>query len=244
MISSNKKGVGKSLLCLALASALHMRKLKFAILDGDGPSGDIHAIFLRKVPARRGDFRRLRPELDHRSCNAGYESMLYQLLGTSDHLIINTNDGVDSIFMDFFEVVLKYAENNNIILKSLFLMSNCPDGLGALEGFAHKCQFVFPVINMYFGNEELFSHFNRSYRSEFHDVPTFPSLRGEEVRLLFEKNMFPAEALLKRDQKQNAYVFPLLSRARLASWQFEFNEIIDDIIENNEQSNLKNLEWK
>jgi len=243
MISGNKGGVGKSLFCLALASALEMRGMQYAIFDGDGRTGDVYTAFLRKRPARQGDFRLLRPESHDCTYDAQYEMMLHQLLAGSDHLIVNTPDGADSVLMKWFDVTLRHTETNNCHFKFMYLMSDRPDGLTILKDLAERFSFLYPVRNLNFGGRELFTAFNRDYWTEFHDVIDFKALRGDEVRMLFDLNTYPAQALELRG-KDGAYSLPVLVRARLQSWQHWFNERIDDIIENNDVPNLKNSSWK
>lgn len=244
MISGNKGGVGKSLFCLALASAFEMRNEKYSIFDGDGRTGDVYAAFLRKHPARWGDFRELRPESSTCFHDATYEAILYQLLIGSDNVIINTPDGADSMLMKWFDVTLKHTEFNNCQFKFIYLMSERPDGLSILPELAKRFQFLYPVRNLHFGNENLFSVFNSQYFSEFNDVIDFQVLRGHEVRMLFDLATYPAEALTLQDSTTGAYTLPALTRKRLHQWQTWFNELIDNIIENNDTSNLKNLVWK
>lgn len=243
MIAGNKGGVGKSLFCLALASALEMRDKRYAIFDGDGRTGDVNAAFLRKCPSLWGDFRLLRPESHNCAYDAQYELMLHQLLKGSDHLIVNTPDGADSVLMKWFDVTLRHTESNNCNFKFMYLMSDRPDGLAILEDLAARFSFLYPVRNLNFGEQELFSVFNRDYAAEFHEVMDFNVLRGEEVRMLFDLHTYPAQAMELRG-RDGMYSLPVLVRSRLRDWQEKFNEHIDDIIENNEDRNLKNLIWK
>lgn len=243
MVSGNKGGVGKSLFCLALASALESRGEDYAILDGDGRTGDVHAAFLRKCPSRWGDFRKLRPESHNCSYDAEYEAMLYQLLGASEHLIVNTPDGADRVLMQWFDVTLSHTESNNYQFKFIYLMSDRPDGLDALPELAQRFQFLYPVRNLHFGKPDIFVAFNRNFRAQFHEILDFESLRGEEVRMLFDLSTYPAEALELLDDAGGAHIVPALARARILKWQEAFNEAIDDIVENRDTPNLKNLTW-
>lgn len=239
MVSGNKGGVGKSLFCLALASALEMRGERYAVLDGDGRTGDVFAAFKRKCPARWGDFRSLRPESHNCSFDAAYEGILHQLLNGSDHLIVNTPDGADSILMKWFDVTLRHTESNNCVFKFMYLMSDRQDGIDILDNLAERFQFLYPVRNLHFGSATLFSVFNSRYLPKFNSVFDFEPLRGEEVRMLFDLATYPAEVIELVDEKTGAYTLPTLARARVHKWQVWFNELIDDIIENNDASNLK-----
>jgi len=230
------------LFCLALASAFDQLGQDYAVLDGDGRTGDVHAAFLRKRPARWGDFRELRPESHNCSRDSEYESMLYDLIAANQHVIVNTPDGADSILMKWFDVTLRHTETNNHQFKFMYLISDRPDGLGILPQLAERFQFLYPVRNLHFGAPELFSAFDTHYSSGFHIVVDLQPLRGEEVRMLFDLGTFPAEALELKKAKM--FTLPALSRARIAAWQNSFNEEIDGIIANDEVSNLKNLAWK
>lgn len=238
MISGNKGGVGKSLFCFALASALEMRGEQFAVLDGDGRTGDVHAAFTRKCPARWGDFRELRPESHNCPFDSVYEGMLHQLLRGSPNLIINTPDGADSILTKWFDVTLKHTESNNYQFKFIYLMSDRPDGLEILPELAHRFQFLYPVRNLHFGGDHLFAAFNREYIDGFNVVVDFPALRGEEVRMLFDVKTYPAEALNLKNRNTKTHTVPVLSRARLMGWQKQFNEAMWDVIDNKDMSNL------
>jgi hypothetical protein len=242
MISGNKGGVGKSLFCLALASALEMRSESFAVLDGDGRTGDVHAAFLRKIPSRWGDFRKLRPAAHDCAYDAEYESMLYQLLGGSDHLIVNTPDGADRVLMEWFDVTLSHTESHNHHFKFVYLMSDRPDGLEVLPELAQRFQFLYPVRNLYFGAPEIFGGFNQ-YLDEFHEVIDFLPLRGVEVRQLFDLASYPAEAMSLKRKVTGTHAVNCLSRKRFLAWQLEFNESIDSIISNHDVPNLKKLVW-
>lgn len=239
MISGNKGGVGKSLFCLALASALEMRGEHYAVLDGDGRTGDVYATFLRKCPAQWGDFRELRPDSHSCPLDEEYEDMLHQLLRASPNLIVNTPDGADSILTKWFDMTLKHTESNNYQFKFMYLMSDRPDGLDILKELAERFQFLYPVRNLHFGSEELFAVFNQSHAAKFHEVVDFPGLRSEEVRMLFNIPTYPTEALNLKNASTCAHTLPALSRARLLAWQLAVNEAIDNIIENKTDSNLK-----
>lgn len=243
MVSGNKGGVGKSLFCLALASALEMRDERYAILDGDGRTGDVQTAFFRKVPSRWGDFRQLRPDSHNCSHDAAYEAMLHQLLGGSDHLIVNTPDGADKILTKWFDVTLRHTESTNCVFKFIYLMSDRPDGLDILPELAKRFQFLYPVRNLHFGGIELFSVFNKKYLPGFHSIFDFDVLRGDEARMLFDLGTYPAEVLDVRDRATGAYALPTLSRARVHRWQVLFNELIDDAIENNDTGNLRIPFW-
>lgn len=233
MISGNKGGVGKSLFCLALASALEMRRETFAVLDGDGRTGDVYSAFERKCPARLGDFRELRPESHTCHLDGVYEQMLRQLLRSSPNLIINTPDGADNIMTKWFDVTLSHTEVNNYHFKFIYLMSDRPDGLDILPELAKRFQFLYPVRNLHFGDPALFSVFNDKYSDMFNVVLDLPALRGQELRMLFDAYTYPSEAIGKRVKGIHA-----LSRARLMRWQTVVNESLFDLIENDEISNL------
>ena len=239
MISGNKGGVGKSLFCLALASALDMLEQKYAILDGDGRTGDVFSSFARKCPARLGDFRLLRPDSHNCRFDSEYEGMLHQLLRSSPHLIINTPDGADQVMMKWFDVTLSHTESNNYIFKFIYLMSDRPDGLDMLDELKERFQFLYPVRNLYFGDEKVFSAFNSVYADKFVNIMNFPRLRSDELRLLFDNNTYPLEAIQNATRVDEEYSINTLSKARLFKWQRMFNDQIEDIIDNNKTSNLK-----
>lgn len=243
MISGNKGGVGKSLFCLALASALEMRSEQYAVFDGDGRTGDVYAAFARKCPARWGDFRELRPESHNCPNDEEYEKILHQLLRSSPNLIVNTPDGADSVLTKWFDVTLKHTEANNYQFKFVYLMSDRPDGLDILGELAKRFQFLYPVRNLHFGGEHLFTAFNRDYMDGFNAVIDFPALRGEEVRMLFDVKTYPSEALNLKKQETKTYALPTLARARLLAWQKKVNEAIVDLIENDDMSNLVFGKW-
>lgn len=238
MVSGNKGGVGKSLFCLALASALEIRGELYAVLDGDERVGDVYASFLRKRPARLADFRNLQPQSPNCRWDGLYESMLLQLLGASDNLIINTPDGADNILMKWFDVTLQHTESNNCQFKFIYLMSDRQDGLDILPELIKRFSFLYPVRNLHFGNEELFTYFNRNYASLFRDIASFPVLRGEELRMLFDVKTYPTEALRLKDEN-GLYTVPALSRARLMAWQGKVMDMLDFIIDNKDEPNIK-----
>ena len=232
MVSGNKGGVGKSLFCLALASALEMRKMRFAILDGDKRTSDVHSTFLRKCPAMEADFRNLNPGYSQDPFDERYEKKVTQLLNASPHLIINTPDGADNILMKWFDVTLRHTETNNCKFKFMYLMSDRPDGLNMLPDLIKRFSYLYPIRNLHFGHEDLFVAFNRDYAHNFKKVIDLPVLRGEELRMLFDLKTYPAEAI-KLQGEQGMYALPTLSRSRLMGWQLQVIEAIDDIIENN-----------
>jgi hypothetical protein len=239
MVSGNKGGVGKSLFCLALASALGTLGEKFSVLDGDGRTGDVYAAFARKCPARQGDFRELRPESHNCSYDGLYEGMLHALLRTSTDLIINTPDGADSVLLKWFDVTLKHTESNNYQFKFIYLMSDRADGLDTLGELAQRFQFLYPVRNLHFGPSSLFDVFNRDYAPSFKSVLDFPVLRGDEARMLFAVKTYPSEAISLQDGSSSTYTVPTLMRARLSAWQNKFNEVVYDMIDNKDTSNLQ-----
>lgn len=243
MIGGNKGGVGKSLFCKALASALEMQKQSFSVFDGDGRTGDVFAAFNRKCPARQGDFRELRPGSHNCSYDGPYESMLHQLLKGSDDLIINTPDGADAILMKWFDVTLRHTESNNYQFKFIYMISDRPDGLEILPELANRFQFLYPVRNLHFGDEDLFREFNNSYLDGFKVVLDFPKLRSEEVRMLFDVKTYPAEALKLKRKPSQTYAVPALARARFLAWQNEVNESIWDVIDNKDMPNLVFGKW-
>jgi hypothetical protein len=243
MVSGNKGGVGKSLFCLALASALELDGQSFSILDGDGRTGDVFNAFLRKSPACHADFRELRPESHYCPQDENYELMIHQLLKTSSHLIINTPDGADSILMRWFDMTLKHTEESDYQFKLMYLMSDRPDGLDMLPELAKRFSYFFPIRNLYFGRPEIFEAFNRLYKHQFHNVLDFPTLRAEEVRMLFDLKTYPTEVMtLKRSihgSSQEIYASPALTRARLHRWQFTVCDLLGQIIDGEEISNVK-----
>lgn len=243
MISGNKGGVGKSLFCLALASALDMLDEKYAVLDGDGRTGDVYSVFTRKCPARLGDFRELRPESHLCSFDKKYEDMLHQLLSCSSHLIINTPDGADSILAKWFDVTLQHTESNNCQFKFVYLMSDRPDGLDMLKELRSRFQFLYPIRNLHFGDESLFAVFNEEYAARFSSVANFPVLRGEEVRMLLDDKMNPMEAFSRLNPKTKTYALPSLARARLLAWQNKVNDEIFEMIDNKDVSTLVTGKW-
>lgn len=243
MVSGNKGGVGKSLFCLALASALDILGEKYAVLDGDGRTGDVYAAFARKCPARHGDFRELRPESHMCTFDKTYEDMLHQLLRSSPHLIINTPDGADSILLKWFDVTLQHTESNNCQFKFVYLMSDRPDGLEILRDLGAKFHYLYPVRNLHFGDESLFAVFNQDYADTFTSVLNFPVLRGEEVRMLFNDKTSPMEAMSRVNPKTKAFALPSLTRARLLAWQGKVNDEIWEMIDNKEVSTLVSGKW-
>ena len=232
MVSGNKGGVGKSLFCLALASALEMLGEEYAVLDGDGRSGDVYESFKRKCPARQGDFRNLRPESHLCSFDKKYEDMIHQLLKCSSHLIINTPDGAASVLSEWFDVTLQHTESCNYQFKFVYLMSDRPDGLDILKELIKKFHFIYPVRNLHFGEVNLFTVFNQEYAAGFSNVLNFPRLRGAEVRLLFNDKSSPLQALNRVNPKTNTFALPTLARSRLHIWQNKFNEEIWEMIDN------------
>lgn len=246
MVSGNKGGVGKSLFCLALASALELEGRKYAVLDGDGRTGDVYATFLRKCPARLADFRELRPESHYCPQDEVYERMVHQLLKTSEHLIINTPDGADNILQKWFDMTLKHTESCGYQFKLMYLMSDRPDGLDLLPELADRFGYLFPIRNLYFGRPEIFDGFNRFHAHRFHNVVDFPVLRSEEVRMLFDLRTYPTEMMtLKKvtpGSDRKVFASPSLSRARLHRWQYAVNDVLCPIIDGEEIANVKAFE--
>ena len=238
MISGNKGGVGKSLFCLALASAFDMRGEHYAIFDGDGRTGDVFAAFSQKIPARWGDFRMLRPESHNCDLDGEYEMTLHKLLRGSPNLIVNTPDGADSILAKWFDVTLAHTESNNYQFKLIYLLSDRPDGLDMIDELAKRFQFMYPVRNMYFGGEQLFAAFNTGYAKKFNAVIEFPRLRGEEVRMLFDLKTYPFEILNLKRRPENTFTAPAIARARILKWQKLVYDNIVDMIENTDVSNF------
>lgn len=243
MVSGNKGGVGKSVFCLALASALEMRDEPFAVFDGDGRTGDVYGVFRRKCPARLGDFRSLRPESHLCNLDLEYETQLQQLLAGSPHLIVNTPDGADAVLKKWFDVTLSHTEASNLNFRFIYLMSDRPDGLEMLPQLAESFQFLYPVRNLHFGPERVFSAFNQQYMDGFKVVLDLPALRGEEVRMLFDLHTYPAEALKLKKKGSGPYAIPTLSRARLHAWQRNVNEMVWDMVDNTEMPNLEFGKW-
>jgi len=242
MVTGNKGGVGKSLFCLALASAFEMRGVQFAIFDGDGRTGDVYSTFRRKAPARQGDFRALRPESHLSDLDLVYETQLQQLLAGSPHLIVNAPDGADMVLKKWFDLTLRHTEAGNINFRLVYLMSDRPDGLDMLPQLAESFQFLYPVRNLHFGPQKVFSAFNEQYQPGFKVVIDFPELRAEEVRMLFDLQTSPAEALRLR-RASGTYAIPVLQRARLHAWQRRVNESVWDMIDNLEMPNLEFGKW-
>lgn len=247
MISGNKGGVGKSLFSLALASAFEMRGERFAVFDGDGRTGDVYAAFKRKTPARQGDFRDLRPESHLCRLDGQYEAQLHQLLSGSPNVIVNTPDGADTVLMKWFDVTLSHTEQANVDFRMVYLLSDRPDGLEILPDLAQRFSFLYPVRNLHFGPPKLFSAFNQAYMPGFKVVLDMPALRGDEVRLLFDKSMYPAEVLrLKKSGTADGgerFAVHTLQRARILAWQRAINEIAWDMADNKEVPNLEFGKW-
>ena len=239
MISGNKGGVGKSLLCLALASALEARGEAYSVLDGDGRVGDVYGIFLRKIPTRLADFRELRPDAINCRQDEVYENMIHQMLTVSDHLIVNTPDGADSTLIKWFDMTLKHTESNGYQFKLLYMMSDRPDGLDLLPELARRFAYLLPIRNLFFGSVELFSLFNSKYAYMFRSVIDFPKLRGAELRMLFDLKTYPWAAINLKRKDTNTYPIPALVRDRLLKWQESVNEAISNIIDGEEVANIK-----
>lgn len=238
MVSGNKGGVGKSLFSLALASAFEMSGQAYAVLDGDGRIGDVYSTFLRKRPVRLADFRQLRPDSHTCKLDEEYEKLLHQLLRSSPNLIINTPDGADSILTKWFDATLSHTEHNNYQFIFIYMMSDRPDGLDMLPELATRFQFLYPIKNLHFGEENSFSDFDDKYLRKFHDVPLFPALRNHEVRLLLDSHAYPFEAIEGLKNNINT-----LSRCRILKWQDEINEFLIRLMENKFDSNLMPKEW-
>lgn len=243
MVSGNKGGVGKSLSCLALASALEMRGEQFAVFDGDWRTGDVYKAFKRKCPARHGDFRALRPDSHQCSYDQLYEQQIQKLLEGSPHLIVNTPDGAVSVLKKWFDVTLAHTEASNINFRFIYLMSDRPDGLSTLRELAESFQFLYPIRNLHFGAPRLFTAFNQEYLKGFKVVLDMPPLRGDEVRMLFDLQTYPAEALQLKRVNTGTFAFSTLARARLHAWQRQFNEMAWDMVDNNDMPNLEFGQW-
>lgn len=244
MVSGNKGGVGKSIFCLALASALEMRGEAFAVFDGDGRTGDVYGVFRRKCPARLGDFRALRPESHLCNLDLEYENQLQQLLAGSPHLIVNTPDGADMVLKKWFDVTLSHTEAGNINFRFIYMMSDRPDGLEMLPQLVDSFQFLYPVRNLHFGQPKIFNAFNQGYMDGFKVVLDLPPLRGEEVRMLFDLRAYPAEALtLKQTGGKGPYAIDTLSRSRLFRWQCDVNEMVEGMVDNMDMPNLDFSKW-
>jgi hypothetical protein len=239
MVSGNKGGVGKSLFCLSLASALEMLGESYSVLDGDGRVGDVFATFTRKCPARQGDFRQLRPDSHLCKFDSVYEGMLHQLLRGTNDLIVNTPDGADQILSKWFDVTLAHSEPNNIQFKFIYLMSPRPDGLDMLLELAGKFSFLYPIRNLHFGSSDLFAGFNREYARLFNEVIDFPSLRGDEARMLFDLQTYPLAAFSAKQKATQSFCVPVMSRARLFAWQKRVNDALYGLISNKDTSNIK-----
>lgn len=237
MVSGNKGGVGKSLFCLALASALERRGELFAVLDGDGRTGDVHASMLRRHPSRWADFRGLRPESHNCPLDAEYEGMVRQLLSTSQHLIVNTPDGADSLLMKWFDMTLRHTESNNCQFKFMYLMSDRPDGLALLPDMATRFSGLYPIRNLHFGSVDRFAVFAMEHERMFHQVLDFPVLRGDEVRLLFDGHTFPTE-VVRQKNTAGKFRWSALSRSRIHSWQAEVEATLQGVLASQDQSNI------
>lgn len=239
MITGNKGGVGKSVFCTALASAFEMRQESYAVFDGDGRTGDIYKIFNRKVPARWGDFRELRPESHNCPLDEIYERTLHQLLKGCKHLIVNTPDGADKVLAKWFDVTLRHTESQNRQFKCVYIMSDRPDGLDMLPMLESRFLFLYPIRNLHFGKVEQFGAFNRDYLSHFHHVIDFPAMRYAEARILFDQSLHPIETLRTKVPGKNTFLVSSLSRTRFLNWQCAVNEAIDNMIENRSMPNIK-----
>lgn len=239
MVAGNKGGVGKSLFCLALASALDMSSKLYSVLDGDGRTGDVYGSFSGVCPKGQGDFRGLRPESHDCPLDLPYERMLHELLRTSTDLVVNTPDGADRILLKWFDVTLKHTEENNYQFKLIYMMSDRSDGLEMLPEFAKRFPFLYPVRNLYFGSASLFTAFNDTYLGRFKTVIDFPVLRSEEVRCLFLHKTYPFEALnMKTNSTDAHYCLNTLVRARIMQWQIIINDRIMWMMENDDDSNV------
>ncbi len=216
-----------------------MMSYRYAVLDGDGRTGDVLASFSRRVPVLQGDFRELRPESHACPFDTVYAGMLVTLLRASDHLIINTPDGADSVLMQWFKKTLHHAESNNVRFKFVYLMSPRPDGLEILHDLRKMFQFFYPVRNLHFGDASVFTSFNDQYAPFFREIIDFPSLRGAETAMLFDLKTHPAEAIKLRRREAESLTIPVLSRSRLLRWQNKINETIADMIDNEEIPTIK-----
>lgn len=237
MVSGNKGGVGKSLFCLALASALDMRGDHYAVFDGDGRTGDVFTAFTDKIPARWGDFRRLRPDSHNCNLDLEYETTLHKLLRGSPNLIVNTPDGADSILAKWFDVTLKHTEDKNYRFKLIYLLSDRPDGLEMLDELVERFQYLYPVRNRYFGEAKLFTAFNQHYAKKFNCIIDLPKLRGDEARMLFDLKTYPFEALNLIRKTTKTFTVPALSRQRLLNWQINIYQDICDMLSDEEMPN-------
>ena len=231
MVSGNKGGVGKSLFCLFLASALHNAGRNYAVFDGDGRTGDVFTAFNRRVPAYWGDFRYLRP--DSLSCDlvVDYGDAIIKILKNNDDLIVNTPDGADSTLIKWFDTTLKYTEENNCRFKMAYLLSDRPDGLEVLDELILRFSFLHPVRNLHFGTENLFAAFNQKYAGKFNSIIDFPKLRGEEVRMLFDLKTSPFEAMAIKRMPENSFTIPALSRSRIFNWQRNIEYAIENLLD-------------
>lgn len=226
MIAGNKGGVGKSFFCQALASTFEImggEHSHYAILDGDGRTGDVHASFVHKVPSRLVDFRELRAE--HHSCmeDGEYEKHILWLMKANTHLIINTPDGADNVLMRWFDETLKQTEQNNIQFKMIYLMSDRPDGMSLVPELSKRFAYFFPVRNLYFGSVDVFSAFNEKLANKYRQVFDFPKLRANEVRMMFDNKTYPAE--FTRNKKNH-----VLSRQRVLNWAIEVGDIVEMLV--------------
>jgi hypothetical protein len=134
--------------------------------------------------------------------------------------------------MRWFDVTLKATETNNFQTKMLYLISDRDDGLKLIPDLVKRFSFFYPVRNLHFGGQGLFSTFNRDYAHLFHEVFELPVLRGEETRMLFNLKTYPAEVLLLKNTATQALTVPTLSRVRLLQWQLKImDEFMDNMID-------------
>ncbi len=220
LVAGNKGGVGKSLCCLVLASAFEIRRESYAILDGDSRTNDVYQTFLRKCPAMTADFRKLQPNSPVDPFDAVYEAQVTQLIKSSAHLIINTPDGADDILMSWFDATLRHR-NKDVIFKTIFMMSNRPEGLKILPEMMARFTFLYPIKNLFFGDPAIFKAFDELYARKFRKVPQFGRLRQQEMLLMQDLHTYPTEAIRLRNAN-NRLVVHTLARTRIMDWMLNF----------------------
>lgn len=223
IVCGNRGSVGKTLAALALISTLMESKRQVSVLDGDGRSPDVYAAALRKIPAQRVDFRKLRPDLYNDMSVFDYEGIVRDLLRISTDVVINTPDGSDDVLMQWFDATLRFTESSQCEFRLLFLMNQRENGLDILPAMAQRFAMLFPIRNLHFGRETDFTAFDAKYRSLFRDTFTFPSLRDQEVAALLTETFLPLEFV-------QAKCGTVLGRQRVRDWLAEasctFSEIL------------------
>lgn len=223
VVCGNKGGVGKSLLSLALISSLMNFAKSVAVLDGDGRSPDVFQACRRKIPARHGDFRRLRPDRHDDMLDGEYEALVQELISISTDLVINTPDGTDDVLLQWFDATLRFTESENCIFRLLYVMNNRGDGLDILDGMRKRFSYLFPILNLHFAKPEAFTAFNKEHRQHFVETYNFPVLRAAEVTQMLDRRYLPGEFI---DTGGG-----LLARQRVRDWLAAMDEMFGAIID-------------